>query len=146
MLGKQTKVDIRMAVLEEKLSVYEQMINKIQDAIEVISTNSQSISKMLAIHDERINYSNKSDAEIIVKLKELEEKNTIEHGKSITKMEGIEQKIEGLSNFKWMLVGIGIVTSIVVTTISTLASGIIKLPDTSHPLTTIPQHRNIIQK
>ena len=106
MFNKNEKVDTRVAILEEKFSVYEQMITKIEDAIRAISETSQGISKMLAIHEERIEVSNKTDDSILVKLREVEEKNNTEHGKVIKKIEGLETKIEEASKIKWIAVGI----------------------------------------
>jgi hypothetical protein len=106
MFNKNEKVDTRVAILEEKFSVYEQVLTKIEDAIRAISETSQGISKMLAIHEERIEVSNKTDDSILVKLREVEEKNNTEHGKVIKKIEGLETKIEEASKIKWIAVGI----------------------------------------
>ena len=61
-----SSTETKLALLEERLSVYEKMMKKIDSAIEKISETSQTISKMLAIHDERIEQTVKSD-EIIIK-------------------------------------------------------------------------------
>jgi chromosome segregation ATPase len=132
MFNKNEKVDTRVAILEEKFSVYEQMLTKIEDAIRAISETSQGISKMLAIHEERIEVSHKTDDSILVKLKEVEQKNNTEHGKVIKKIEGLETKIEDLSKARWMAVGIIGFVALLVTAVSTLASGVI-IPPTSTP-------------
>ena len=62
-----SSTETKLALLEERLSVYEKMMKKIDSAIEKISETSQTISKMLAIHDERIEQTVKSD-EIIIKM------------------------------------------------------------------------------
>ena len=43
--------EIKIAVLEERIDVYERMRGKIDNAIEKISENSRNISQMLAIHN-----------------------------------------------------------------------------------------------
>jgi hypothetical protein len=106
MFNKNEKVDTRVAILEEKFSVYEQMLTKIEDAIRAISETSQGISKMLAIHEERIEVSNKSDDSILVKLKDVEDKNNTEHNKVMLKIEGLQTKVEDLTKVRWMAVGI----------------------------------------
>lgn len=106
MFNKNEKVDTRVAILEEKFSVYEQMLTKIEDAIRAISETSQGISKMLAIHEERIEVSNKTDDSILAKLKDVEDKNNTEHNKVMLKIEGLQTKIEDLTKFRWMAVGI----------------------------------------
>lgn len=124
MFNKNEKVDTRVAILEEKFSVYEQMLNKIEDAIRAISETSQGISKMLAIHEERIEVSNKTDDSILVKLREVEEKNNIEHNKVIKKIEGIETKLEDISKVRWMAVGVVGFLVTVITIISTVITKI----------------------
>ena len=106
MFNRNEKVDTRVAILEEKFSVYEQMLTKIEDAIRAISETSQGISKMLAIHEERIEVSNKTEDSILAKLKDVEDKNNTEHTKVIKKIEGLETKIEDASRIKWIAVGI----------------------------------------
>ena len=124
MFNQNEKVDTRVAILEEKFSVYEQMLNKIEDAIRAISETSQGISKMLAIHEERIEVSNKTDDSILVKLREVEEKNNTEHHNVIKKIEGIETKIEDLSKVRWMAVGVvGFIVTLM-TIVATVISNI----------------------
>ena len=135
MFNKNEKVDTRVAILEEKFSVYEQMLNKIEDAIRAISETSQGISKMLAIHEERIEVSHKTDDSILVKLREVEQKNNTEHGKVIKKIEGLETKIEDLSKVRWMAVG---VVGFVVTLITIISTLITKIE-----LPTLPATSNV---
>jgi hypothetical protein len=103
--NQNTPVDTRVAVLEEKFSVYEQMMNKMESAIHTISETCQGISKMLAIHEERIEATHKADSIIIERIKEMETRNTNDHNKVIERIDEIENKIEGLIKFRWLLGG-----------------------------------------
>ena len=94
MFNQQTTVDTRVAVLEEKFSVYEQMMTKMESAIHTISEAYQGISKMLAIHEQRIENSNNSDSLILQTIKDMDVKNTQEHLRVITKIEELEERIE----------------------------------------------------
>lgn len=105
MSNQNTTVDTRVAILEEKFSVYEQMMNKMESAIHTISETCQGISKMLAIHEERIESTYKSDDHILEKIKDMEKKNSDDHNKVIEKIEKIETKIEGLTRFRWLVGG-----------------------------------------
>ena len=105
MFNQNTPVDTRVAVLEEKFSVYEQMMNKMESAIHTISETCQGISKMLAIHEERIEATHKADSIIIERIKEMETRNTNDHNKVIERIDEIENKIEGLIKFRWLLGG-----------------------------------------
>lgn len=105
MLNQNTTVDTRVAILEEKFSVYEQMMSKMESAIHTISETCQGISKMLAIHEERINATFKSDNYILDKIKEIESRNEDNNEKVIEKIEKLEAKIEGLVKFRWLVGG-----------------------------------------
>jgi len=115
--------DTRVAVLEEKFSVYEQMMNKLEAAIRTISETSQGISKMLAIHDERLENTIRSDTLILQKITEVDARNAIEHEKVITRMNELEDKVDEISKIKWMTIGTGVVLAVLATAFSTLASG-----------------------
>jgi uncharacterized coiled-coil protein SlyX len=103
--NQNTPVDTRVAILEEKFSVYEQMMNKMESAIHTISETCQGISKMLAIHEERIEATYKADNHILEKIKDIENRNTEEHNKVIIKIEKLEEKIESLIKFRWLVGG-----------------------------------------
>ena len=105
MLEPNATVDTRVAILEEKFSMYEQMMNKMESAIHTISETCQGISKMLAIHEERIESTYKSDDHILEKIKDMEKKNSEDHKKVIGKIEKLETKIEGLVKFRWLVGG-----------------------------------------
>lgn len=96
-----TSTDTKVAVLEEKVSIYEQMMKKIEDAIYAINETSQGISKMLAIHEQRLEQSTKSDEVIIKMIDEVKHQNTIEHQIVIKRIEIIEKNVIDLSKFKW---------------------------------------------
>lgn len=96
-----SSTDTKVAVLEEKVSIYEQMMKKIEDAIYAINETSQGISKMLAIHEQRLEQSTKSDEVIIKMIDEVKHQNTIEHQIVIKRIEIIEKNVIDLSKFKW---------------------------------------------
>jgi len=92
--NQNTPVDTRVAILEEKFSVYEQMMSKMESAIHTISEAYQGVSKMLAIHEQRIDTSNNADSTILETIKDLEKRNTEDHKEVILKIQKIEEKIE----------------------------------------------------
>jgi len=59
--------ETKIALLEERINVYEQMMQRIDTAIQKIGETSQNISQMLAIHNEKIEQCNRTD-NIIVKM------------------------------------------------------------------------------
>ena len=119
--------DTKIAILEERLSVYEHMIVRIDSAIEKISDTSQNISKMLAIHNEKIEQCNRTDNVIVTMIEDIKKTSREQH-EEISKqlgerIEKVELKIEHISQIKWMTVGCSAVLVVLVGAISTLASG-----------------------
>jgi hypothetical protein len=136
MFNQGASTDTKVAVLEEKVSIYEQMMKKIEDAIFAISETSQGISKMLAIHEERLEQAVRSDEVIIKMIDDL--KKTVEAEdvdlsdridemieKSHDRMDTIDKKVEEVKKIKWMTVGVGLFAAVIAGSISTLASGLL---------------------
>lgn len=96
----------KIALLEERLNVYEQMMKKIESAIEKIGETSQTISKMLAIHEERIDQTSKSDEIIIKMVNEVKKSNTEEHKEVLTRVNDMEKIVEDLLKFRWQVAAI----------------------------------------
>ncbi len=110
----------KLAVLESKLEFYEnvskEMLYKLEKAVNKISEGNHTVAIILERHENRLDYTLQS-SELIIKMVE-EIKNSID--KKITVL---EVKIEDVSRIKWMIVGVGIASAILATSVSTLASG-----------------------
>ena len=109
MFNQNSTSDTKIAVLEERLAVYEQMMERIDTAIQKIGETSQNISQMLAIHNEKIEQCNRTD-NIIVKMIEDIKVSSKEQHDAISKELGdriktVEEKVEGLSKFRWQILG-----------------------------------------
>jgi hypothetical protein len=116
--------ETKIAVLEERLTSYEVMMKKIDEAIQIMGKTSQSISKMLAVHEEKLENSGKNDDLIIDRIKTIEVKNTEEHGRVIERFESLEEKIDeriinldkkvdDVVKFRWLVVGALVIVSFV---------------------------------
>jgi len=115
MFSKSTN-ETKIAVLEERLTSYEIMIKKIDEAIQIMGKTSQTISKMLAVHEEKLDNTNKNDDLIIDRIKTMESKNTEEHHRVIERFELIDSKIndrieildkkvDEVTKFRWLVLG-----------------------------------------
>lgn len=91
--------ETKIAVLEERLSSYEIMMNKIDEAIQIMGQTSQSISKMLAVHDERIEQCTKADTMISNLIKE-------QHDAVNDRITKVETKLEEVIRYRWILIGV----------------------------------------
>ena len=108
--------ETKIAVLEERLTSYEIMIKKIDEAIQIMGKTSQTISKMLAVHEEKLDNTTKNDELIIDRIKTMESKNTEEHHRVIERFEFIDSKIndrieildkkvDEVTKFRWLILG-----------------------------------------
>lgn len=114
MFNANTSADTKIAVLEERLSSYEVMMKKIDEAIQIMGKTSQNISKMLAVHEERIEQCNKADDYIGRVIEELRLENKDQHEAVSDRIEKIETKLDDFAKFRWVLVGIVTVVTIAV--------------------------------
>jgi chromosome segregation ATPase len=114
--------EIKIAVLEERLTSYEVMMKKIDEAIQIMGKTSQNISKMLAVHEEKLENNGKNDELIIDRIKTIEVKNTEEHERVIERFEALEKKIDNrietvdkkvddVTKFRWIVVGALVIIS-----------------------------------
>jgi hypothetical protein len=86
MFGQDSK--IKVAVLEERVKIHEEMVERVDAAIQTLSETNQNICKMLVVHDERLDQCIREDNNIFEKV-----------GK-------IEIRIEELMKFRWMAAGV----------------------------------------
>jgi len=111
--------DSKLAVLESKLSIYEElsreMLSKLESAVQKISEGNNRIANILAKHDERIEQSIKTDELLVKMIDEIKEENEKEHQEIGKKFEKIEQKIEDLVKFRWQVGGVAAVIAIAIT-------------------------------
>lgn len=102
--------DSKLAVLESKLNIYEdlsrEMLSKLETAVDKISEGNSRIATILAKHDERIEQSIKTDELLIKMIDEIKEDNDKEHKEISNRFDRLENKIEELSKFRWQLGGI----------------------------------------
>jgi chromosome segregation ATPase len=112
--------ETKIAVLEERLTSYEVMMKKIDEAIQIMGKTSQNISKMLAVHEEKLDNTNKNDEVIFDRIRSIEVKTTEEHSRVIEKIEGLDEKIELLdkkvdemTKFRWLIVGALVIISFI---------------------------------
>lgn len=134
MFNPNTSADTKIAVLEERISSYEILLNKIDEAIQIMGKTSQNISKMLAVHEEKIENCEKADSSIGKMIEDLKKENKEQHDAVETKLadhhkelngkiNDIEKEVKEIGKIKWMTVGCGVLLALLTTAFSTLASG-----------------------
>ena len=90
--------EIRVAVLEQKLEDVKDIIIKIDNAIEKLSEVNSNVSKMLAVHEERITKQEESDGILFAKIDKLRDKVDIDYDIIVSRVSLIEKRV-------WMAIG-----------------------------------------
>jgi len=94
-----------VAVLGQKLEDLKHIVIKIDTAIEKISEVNSSVSKMLAVHEQRITKQEEIDSVLFAKIDKLRDKMDRDH-------DGVMQRIQLIEKRMWIAVGIGIAVAI----------------------------------
>jgi len=123
MFNPNATADTKIAVLEERLSSYELLLKKIDEAIQLMGKTSQNISKMLAVHEERIEQCSKTDDMISKMIEGLKVENKEQHEEVSKRIDKIEVEVKEIGKIKWMTVGCGVLLVVLTGALSTLASG-----------------------
>jgi DNA-binding protein H-NS len=98
---------IKVAVLEEKLQNFESVVTKLDSAIEKIAEVNNNVSRMLAVHEERISKQEQIDSVLFDKIDKLRDKMDGDH-------DNVSQRLSLLERKLW--VGIGVLGLIIVAT------------------------------
>lgn len=127
-----SSTETKIALLEERINVYEQMMERIDTAIQKIGETSQNISQMLAIHNEKIEQCNRTDNIIIKMIEDIKESSKSQH-EAISKelgerIEKVEEKVEEISQFKWKAVGAIAIVAFLIGIIPTVNSFLTSAP------------------
>ena len=93
-------IETKVAILEEKIHTSEQLMQRIESAIEKISEVNANVTKMLVVHEEKINNGEKIEDILFTKMDQLKDKMDKDHTAVLSKLQGLEKKV-------W--IGIGIV-------------------------------------
>ena len=90
--------EIRVAVLEQKLEDLKDIIVKIDDAIEKLSEVNSNVTKMLAVHEQRITKQEETDTILFTKIDKLRDKVDRDYDALVTRVQTIEKRV-------WMAIG-----------------------------------------
>lgn len=124
MLGN-TEVKSKVAVLEQRSDYQEHLIQKVDAAIQVMKDAVENVSKMLAVHNEKLEQHNKTETLMIEMIREVKENLEVEDVDLSDRIDAVDTKIEDLKKFKWIAVGVGLAAGFIVTTVVSLASGML---------------------
>ena len=89
---------IKVAVLEQKLENFEHVVSKLDSAIEKIAEVNNNVSRMLAVHEERLSKQEEIDNILFDKIDKLRDKMDGDHDSMRSRISLLERRI-------WSVVG-----------------------------------------
>ena len=98
---------IKVAVLEERLQNFEALVTKLDSAIEKLAEVNNNVSRMLAVHEERISKQENIDEILFDKIDKLRDKMDSDHDNVAKRLSVLERKL-------W--IGIGVLGAVVALT------------------------------
>ena len=108
-------IETKVAILEEKIHTTEQLMQRIESAIEKMSEVSANVTKMLAVHEQKIDGNDKVDAILFAKIDQLSNKMDTDHNIVLDKLQGLEKKV-------WIGIGVFAVVTLIINNSEMLAS------------------------
>jgi len=98
---------VRVAVLEERLEYFETFVSRLDSAIEKLAEVNNNVSRMLAVHEERITKQEEIDSVLFDKIDKLRDKMDSDHDSTTKRLSLLERKL-------W--IGIGALGAILILT------------------------------
>ena len=89
---------VRLAVLDQKLEDLKPVVLRIDAAIEKLSEVNTTVSRMLAVHEERITKQEEVDTVLFAKIDKLRDKMDRDHDLVLQRIRQLEKRV-------WMAVG-----------------------------------------
>ena len=90
--------EVKVAVLNQKLEDLKPIIIKLDTAIEKLSEVNTTVSRMLAVHEERLSKQEEIDTVLFTKIDKLRDKMDADHDSVLQRLRGLEKRV-------WMAVG-----------------------------------------
>lgn len=91
----------RLAVLESKLDIYEdlskEMLDKLERAVSTISENNNKVAIILERHENRLEEGERTNEALMKLIEKIEEK-----------IDKVEYRVDQLSRFRWVSIGIAV--------------------------------------
>ena len=97
----------KIEVVNQKVEDLKPLIHKMESAIEKLSELNTSVSRMLAVHEERITKQEEIDNVLFAKIDQLRDKMDVDHNSVLSRIRTIERKM-------WSIAGSLAVISVLV--------------------------------
>jgi len=100
---------VKLALLEQKVDDLKPIIHKLDATIEKLSEVNTTVSRMLAVHEERLSKSEEIDSVLFAKIDELRDKMDSDHNSVLSRLQDLEKKV-------WIGIGCVAAVSIIIQT------------------------------
>ena len=97
----------KIEVVNQKVEDLKPLIHKMESAIEKLSELNTSVSRMLAVHEERLTKQEEIDNILFTKIDQLRDKMDVDHNSVLSRIRTIERKM-------WSIAGALAVISVIV--------------------------------
>ena len=135
MYSSTQSVETKVAILEEKINSSDQLLAKIESAIDKLIEANANVTRMLAVHDEKLDKNDRIDAVLFEKIDSLHRDMTrqtdnIKSGceRDIIK---VSDRLSNLEKKMWMIAGGLSVVSLLFSTVGTTIITNILTPDSN---------------
>ena len=85
--------NVKVAILEERLGNFEALVTRLHSAIEKIAEVNTNVSKMLAVHEEKISKQEEIDGILFTKIDELRDKMDRDHVSIRSRLSVLERRV-----------------------------------------------------
>ena len=118
-------VNSKVEVVNQKVEDLKPLVHKMEKAIEKLSELNTSVSRMLAVHEERLTKQEEIDVVLFSKIDQLRDKMDVDHNSVLSRIRTIERKM-------WSIAGSLAVISVLVSPVGTrLIQSTLTPPSTS---------------
>jgi len=100
---------VKLAILEQKIEDLKPIVLRIDAAIEKLSEVNTTVSRMLAVHEERLSKSEEIDSVLFAKIDELRDKMDSDHNSVLSRLQDLEKKV-------WVAIGCVVAVSFIAQT------------------------------
>ena len=100
---------VKLAILQQRVDDIKPLVDKLDVTIEKLSEVNTTVSRMLAVHEERLSKSEEIDSVLFAKIDELRDKMDSDHNSVLSRLQDLEKKV-------WVAIGCVVAVSFIAQT------------------------------
>ena len=100
---------VKLAILQQRVDDIKPLLDKLDLTIEKLSEVNTTVSRMLAVHEERLSKSEEIDSVLFAKSDELRDKMDSDHNTVLSRLQDLEKKV-------WVAIGCVVAVSFIAQT------------------------------